>query len=298
MIKDSVGNAARNLPQDVEYIRKLILSIQYPHPAAPHMNLRRGLESKDDPVFWVTEYLANFQRNYIPSEKASQGRCVPYSQTLAQLHKCAKGTADRKADAILKSPVLGMGLPQAPAPPPEHWLTIRDVRLKGYAPRAMHLLEVNFDTPLSWPILWVTQKARELKGSIRVRLMAHGIVTPLANGKYSQGGYGMEFCKEGINLDTLSQFSAWAGLIRQIDLFSCGVAYITPGFEGKKGDGNFLCSRLAQTTKAAVRASTATQTYFLWQYNSNHLDFGQWEGTVLTYNPDGSVKKVEHAPAA
>lgn len=30
--------------------------------------------------------------------------------------------------------------------------------------------------------------------------------------------------------------------------------------------------------------------------NGTNLDFGAWEGTVLTYGPRGDVANVEHAP--
>jgi len=52
-----------------------------------------------------------------------------------------------------------------------------------------------------------------------------------------------------------------------------------------------LCYKLAQITGAKVRASTATQIYDL-----KTMDFGSWEGTVLTYGPTGSLVRVEHAP--
>jgi hypothetical protein len=76
--------------------------------------------------------------------------------------------------------------------------------------------------------------------------------------------------------------------------------YITPGCDGKEGDGNLLCYRFAQITGTTVRASTATQQYLQHgKYVSSHdsLDFGPWEGTVLTYGPSGAVVKVEQAPA-
>ncbi len=52
-----------------------------------------------------------------------------------------------------------------------------------------------------------------------------------------------------------------------------------------------LCSRLAKVTGAPVRASTATQ-----YYNAKTMDFGAWEGTVLTYGPKGDVINVETNP--
>jgi hypothetical protein len=52
---------------------------------------------------------------------------------------------------------------------------------------------------------------------------------------------------------------------------------------------------MAQILDTSVRASTAKQFYTLGSAGSG-LDFGQWEGTVLTYGPRGDVVNVEHAP--
>ena len=92
---------------------------------------------------------------------------------------------------------------------------------------------------------------------------------------------------------TIGKFAPLQGKLKRIDILGCGAAYITPGREGHDGDGNLLCYRLAQITQAYVRASTATQEYS----NDGPIDFGKWEGTVLTYGPSGEVVKVEHAPA-
>ena len=97
----------------------------------------------------------------------------------------------------------------------------------------------------------------------------------------SQGGWGLWFCAQNLILDTLNEFFPWYRKVKQIDILGCGAAYITPGREGKAGDGNFLCYRLAQITGSYVRASTAAQNYV-------GMDFGPWEGTVITYAPTGA----------
>jgi hypothetical protein len=182
-------------------------------------------------------------------------------------------------------------------------LIVRDVRLQGPRPRGTEVLEVDADTPLAWPISWLCAKANAYSSAyVRLILMAHGYETQTAQGraifgttigaKYSQGGGGIQFCKEGISLDTVARFAPLRELLDWIDLKNCGTAYITPGFEGGKGDGNVLCSRLAQITQTPVRASTATQLY-----DATTTDFGVWEGTVLTYGPNGNVIRVEQDPA-
>lgn len=183
-------------------------------------------------------------------------------------------------------------------------LIIRDVRLEGGKPKGNEVLEVDANTPLDWPLLWTKGKSKDYGGDVYLRIAAHGYETavmdhlPLASGSQSriesvhqsQGGSGIQFCKENITLSTLAKFSLLNGLLKGIDLLACGAAYITPGFEGREGDGNLLCYRLAQITQTFVRASTATQLY----YGLPTIDFGEWEGTVLTYAPSGAVVKVEH----
>ena len=183
-------------------------------------------------------------------------------------------------------------------------LIIRDVRLEGVRPRGKEVLEVDANTPIDWPVLWTKTRSDAYGGDVYLRIAAHGYETavmdhlPLATGfrtqvesvSQSQGGSGVQFCKENIVLGTLARFTPLRGVLKGIDLLACGAAYITPGFEGREGDGNILCSRLAQITQTFVRASTATQLY----YGLPAIDFGEWEGTVLTYGPTGAVMKVEH----
>lgn len=183
-------------------------------------------------------------------------------------------------------------------------LIIRDVRLEGSKPMGNEVLEVDADTPISWPISWILQRAKLYNSHyVWLKILAHGFETPglpLATGfsttrestqGSSQGGYGIQFCKEGLNLHTIVKFRALFEWLDWTDVYSCGTAFITTGHEGRYGDGNILCSRLAQNLGCPVRASTATQIY-----DPKGTNFGAWEGTVLTYGPKGNVIKVEHNP--
>jgi hypothetical protein len=181
-------------------------------------------------------------------------------------------------------------------------LIIRDVRLEGARPAGNEVLEVDANTPLDWPISWLLSKSTAYGGDVRARIMAHGIGFysaatvgnyGVSHPQYSQGGAGIQFCKQGIRLATLDKFVPLRGKLPRIDILGCGAAYITPGLENREGDGNLLCYRLAQIIQATVRASTATQVYD----PDGAINFGKWEGTVLTYAPSGAVIKVESAPA-
>lgn len=162
-----------------------------------------------------------------------------------------------------------------------HRLVYRDVRLLGNRPAGDTVIEVNFDTPLQFFLDSATNTAAHTAAQVRLKIMAHG-----APGL-------VQFCRENIaaaNLPLLStlrdKFAAG------VDLFSCSVAFIEAG----NGDGNVFCSQMAQTLNTSVRASTATQFYNLGSAGAG-LDFGRWEGTVLTYGPRGDVIHVENSPA-
>ena len=102
---------------------------------------------------------------------------------------------------------------------------------------------------------------------------------------------GSSSAKKGVCSERWRNFPDCGEKVKKIEILGCGAAYITPGCEGRDGDGNVLCSRLATIAQTFVRASTATQEYSL-----DGCDFGPWEGTVLTYGPTGAVVKVEQDP--
>src|SRR5262245_53774524 len=181
-------------------------------------------------------------------------------------------------------------------------LIIRDVRLEGLRPAGKEVLEVDENTPLIWPINWIAATSDKYGGDVRVKIMAHGIGFysgdlvgnyGYTHPQYTQGGAGILFCKQGIRLATIEKFRALRGKVMWIDILGRGAAYHTPPRDGREGDGNLLRYRLAQMTQTFVRASTATQEY---TDIGGAIDFGRWEGTVLTYDKTGAVVKVEHAP--
>lgn len=161
-----------------------------------------------------------------------------------------------------------------------HRLVYRDVRLEGERPAGDTVIEVNFDTPLQWFLDSSANTVAHTADPVRLKIMAHGAP-----------GF-VQFCIENLNFTTLPRLAVLRGKFAGgVDLFSCSVAFIKPG----PGDGNMFCSQLAQTLDAYVRASTAVQQYTPVSAGSG-LDFGGWEGTVLTYGPRGDVVNVEHAP--
>jgi len=131
-----------------------------------------------------------------------------------------------------------------------------------------------------------------LKGQVYAEIWCHGagVFTKNARGEwYAHGGYGLELTADHVTLANVRQFHVLAGKLWAIAVRGCAAARIDIGHAGTYGDGNMLCSRLAQVTQAYVQASTALQ-----QYNAS--GFLPWQGTVLLYGPRGNVVKVEHVP--
>jgi hypothetical protein len=182
---------------------------------------------------------------------------------------------------------------------------------------------VGESTSLDEAINWIVAKSGQYGGDVSLKIMAHGIEpavgfiagsrslpappppatgsrggapTPPAVGLMavsSQGGGGIQFCREGILLSTINRFAALSNRpnlpiskVKKIEILGCGAAYINPGYEGRAGDGNLLCYRLAQIAQTYVRASTAAQPYTAG--NDRPLQFGPWAGTVVTYSPTGA----------
>ncbi len=162
------------------------------------------------------------------------------------------------------------------------------------------MVRVDRWTDLDQMIFWAGWKSGQYGGDVVLKILAHGIesvtdyVGPLINLQpvSSQGGGGIQVCREGIRLSTIHKFGKIWGKLRMIQLLGCAAAYITPGFEGHEGDGNLLCYRLAQIAQTYVRASTADQKYTFGGIPNQPIDFGPWEGTVVTYGPWGGNAKL------
>jgi hypothetical protein len=148
---------------------------------------------------------------------------------------------------------------------------------------------VGESTSLDVAINWIVAKSRQYGGDVWLKIMAHGF-EPVVG---SQGGGGIIFCREWIRLSTIPRFVALSnrpnlpiGKVKKIEILGCGAAYINRGYEGRDGDGNLLCYRLAQIAQTYVRASTAAQPYT--SGKNRPLQFGPWAGTVVTYSPTGA----------
>ncbi|MGW7610497.1 peptidoglycan-binding domain-containing protein [Streptomyces sp. NPDC054766] len=260
-ISESVGEGGANAPDDVFTVQMLLNHVG-PSAGGPNPPLQvDGLVGAK-----TTGAIRLFQETQLHFQ---DGLVEPGKVTF----KALKGFFT-SPDAFPDEAVAGSGAFRA------HRLVYRDVRLLGNRPAGDTVIEVNFDTPLQWFLDSSADTVAHTAEPVRLKLMAHGAPAFV------------QFCRENLSLANLPVLAVLRDKFAMgVDLYSCSAAFIAPG----NGDGNVFCSRMAQTLNTYVRASTATQVYTLGSAGSG-LDFGRWEGTVLTYGPRGDVVNVENSP--
>ena len=161
-------------------------------------------------------------------------------------------------------------------------------------------------------ILTKIKKAAGQDKVVMLSILAHGFGQKGADGKM-YGGFGVEFCKENINLQTVKQFGVLRGIFASktlgIELIGCGAAaqyrFKTAAGGWAIGFGWRLCKALAAATQTGVKASSELQDVDLKRYaytirvrglptqvTDTCADPGKWEGQVWIFTPDGRVSKA------
>lgn len=225
------------------------------------------------------------------------------------------GNTLRKLNELAGEPVLPPA-PPIPPPPPEPPATfvVRDVRLEGWRPSG-DVLEVNGDTPLQWIVDNIVERGRRTGGNLVVKIMAHGLPGFVQCGK---GGLRHPTLTDdayihyriaknayvgprwhGLSITDLPSLARVAGSLRRLELHSCLVARMGTCHEANGHtcyDGNEFCYKLAQTIRADVMASLHLQWYWLGTKQAgNGMNFGGWNGTVITWGPAGNiVDTIQH----
>jgi hypothetical protein len=167
-------------------------------------------------------------------------------------------------------------------------LIVHDTRLFGNTPSGdFDAFDVNETVPLNQFLAAALVTSWRNGGISRLRLLAHGYENAM-----NQLGYGMQFCKESLTNQNVHLLSLLKGEVNVIQLYSCGVANTQAGLEetGADGDGFTFCRKMAAVTGAWVKASSALQRYNWFNPNPWHwmqIDFGDWEGDVYWFSPDG-----------
>ena len=179
-------------------------------------------------------------------------------------------------------------------------IIVHDERLEGDSPTgAFTVVRVGQSTPLSRMVTRVRNSSVAHGTDVRLKIFAHGIYQDPA--RHETGGYGIQICAEGLNLNTVDQLRPLNGHISYgIDIYSCGAANTAPWQVGTNGDGWLLCSRIARITGATVRAALLPQWYVhfggLAGLFRMPVNFGGWEGRVLTFDARGQQVDSQMSP--
>lgn len=188
-----------------------------------------------------------------------------------------------------------------------------DLRLEGRTPAVTSStlsFEVDEDTPIQHFLNRCRTIAHEHDGIDILSIMAHGFELQFA-GEVLGGGYGIQFCHELIRLENVDLFALLADKVRHIDLYVCFAVAVSPDVHYLdvrhpetggvlSDDGDELCRLMAIRSQASVTASSDLQAYRGDEgsgppifghslYTFGDMNFGEWEGTVLTYDSSGDI---------
>lgn len=189
---------------------------------------------------------------------------------------------------------------------------VHDTRLHGRTPPAGGGF-INFDVGEDTPIDDFFNRCRSIAvendGISTLYIMAHGAEMEFAG--HVGGGYGIVFCQEYITADNVERFALLADKVERIVLLVCAAAAVSVDFRridvtGRElsqtfhGDGNEMCRQMAIHAQAEVTAAREVQAYLddgeCYQLAGHELfcttgtiDFGDWEGTVVTYDAQGNI---------
>lgn len=181
---------------------------------------------------------------------------------------------------------------------------VHDLRLAGPTPTstADASIEVGANSPINGlmsSIVNATGTSIE-----RLLIMCHGYESDTSGAGNSCTpmtlGFGLCLCMEDLTLANVGVTAQLYDCVSDIILYACGPANTAPMNKGTYGDGQQFCKELASYTNANVYASDVSQNYTFIKYDPSKLvcetipiDFGQWEGHVYKFSPDGSITTVQ-----
>ena len=149
-------------------------------------------------------------------------------------------------------------------------LLVYDRRLWGSPPwkevNATCLVDANHSDKSI--VNWLKVKCGSYKGTETLYIMAHG-----------DDGW-VQLGKDGLHKDNADLWACLNWKIGNIVILACNVA--------KGAKGYTFCSRLAWYTSSFVTAADSTQQYIALPFGILPTTFGEWEGRVHTWGPDGN----------
>jgi hypothetical protein len=192
-------------------------------------------------------------------------------------------------------------------------ITVIDTRLAqslvGYGgPSAERPIKVDASTPM--PDLM-----RRIKEAVDYPRIKIGMLIIAAHGYYEEDvtkghhdGFGMQLCREDLDMTSVHFFRALEGQFARHDLgltlLGCGVARqerVKTSQGTLMSFGEALCTAVARATMTGVVAATETQAGVSGNVRRRSgaqvedvpvFDPGSWEGPVYIFTPDGSKTKA------
>jgi hypothetical protein len=155
-----------------------------------------------------------------------------------------------------------------------------------------------FRVDATWKItnafLWVKNFAASQPGGKidTFNILCHGIYNYAPSEELKQtalvGGFGLQLCSEGLlpgNIDLIVPYVK--DKIGEIYIYACGAA----STQSNSQNGRNFCLSLAKKLNCAVFAADRMQVYN-YSRTAAALNFGEWEGTVSQFLPDGTATVV------
>ncbi len=182
------------------------------------------------------------------------------------------------------------------------YFALRDRRLEGGVPsRAkLSIFNTSASTPLANAFASINGVAAGAGGKIHsMFVLCHGYAgsNDRAGMSMDAGGMGLELGREDVTHTNVAMWSAIAGKVDNIVVYSCGAGDTQPGNEGTTADGRYLMGALAIHTNANVYAADKIQWYGTFNDLANgRYDFGAWEGTLFCFPPNGNSPTIVAAP--
>ena len=172
---------------------------------------------------------------------------------------------------------------------------LHDQRLDGQVePDLGTVIKVDGSTSLALAFKQVKNAATS--SDTELVIACHGYMTHeynLASNIRPIGGFGLQLCKESLLVANVATVVTLQGYFMRIWLMACGPA----GTIVSKNRP--FCREFARYADAPVIASDTEQLYYPGIRDSvalickRTLRFGQWEGNVYQFNPDGTVVTLQ-----
>jgi len=167
---------------------------------------------------------------------------------------------------------------------------LHDLRLDGKVAGHGQVIEVDGTTPLAHAFRRVLQAANS--SPCQLAIACHGFMSHYHNrGSHEtlQGGTGLQLCRELLRIRNVGQVSDLRGRFERIWLMACGPAGTIVH------DSRPFCREFAAFADTPVVAADRPQLYHPGTHDNSQrvsrrtLRFGDWEGSVYEFRPDGTV---------